>query len=201
MNQSSEQIRDSVLVAALVHVPFDGWTMEVLRCGAEEAGFSPDMAPAVFPGGVPEAVNYFSSWADRQMLVALETVDPESLRIRDRIRIALETRFDLLLPHREAVRMALAYWSVPPRGLRAGKAVWRTSDIMWEWAGDTATDYNRYTKRGLLTGILAPATLVWLNDDSDDMSITKAFLDRRIENVMQLGKFIGRFKKQGAGRA
>jgi len=95
----------------------------------------------------------------------------------------------------------LSYWTMPPRGVRAGGVVWRTADRIWDWAGDTATDYNRYTKRALLCGVIGSTTLAWLGDGSGDMTATRAFLSRRIENVMQIGKFVGKIKGRGAARA
>ena len=47
---------------------------------------------------------------------------------------------------------------------------------------------------GLLAGVLTSTALFWLNDRSDDLTPTWAFLDRRIENVLRVGKIVGRFK-------
>jgi len=63
---------------------------------------------------------------------------------------------------------------------------------MWYAAGDTATDFSFYTKRGLLAGIYATTTLYWLDDKSPDHAATAEFLDRRIAEVMQIPKLRGR---------
>ena len=189
------QIRDSILHAALPHVAFDGWTWEMIERAAEEAGYKPSMAKAVFPDRMKDVLDAFADLADREMLKALENTNPEDLRIRDRVRSALIARYEWLKPHKEALRQSVQFWMVPTRKPRGAKIVWRTADRIWEWAGDTATDYNHYTKRGLLSGIIVSTTLFWLNDSSEHMDNTKSFLDRRIENVMQFGKIIGRIKK------
>ena len=59
---------------------------------------------------------------------------------------------------------------------------------MWRWAGDTATDYNYYSKRLILSGVITATRLYWFDDSSDDFANTRAFLERRIENVMQFEK-------------
>ncbi len=195
MDDKTVLIRDEILEALLPDIAFDGWIWGAVEKASERAGHGSGMASAVFAGGLNDVVGHFSDWADRKMLAALEKINPDDLRIRDRIRTAAITRFDVLLPHRDAVRLALSYWAGPFRAGHAGKMVWNTADRMWNWAGDTATDYNRYTKRGLLSGVLSATTLVWLDDDSPDQEVTHAFLDRRIENVMQLGRFLGTLKK------
>lgn len=199
MDDNTRVTRDDILEKLLPDIPFSGWSWPAVCTAAEKAGYGPDMAAAVFPGGLGDAVGHFSDWADRGMMAALAGTDPETLRVRDRVRTAVDARLAFLRPHREAVRAALSYWAMPPRGARAGGVVWRTADRIWEWAGDTATDYNRYTKRTLLCGVIASTTLAWLGDDSADMAATRAFLNRRIENVMQWGKFVGKIK--GRGRA
>ena len=161
---------------------------------AAAAGYSRSQVRQAFPGKLDDVLDYFAIWTDSKMMEKLDKIDPEVLRVRDRIRTAVLARFDSLEPYREAERQALSYWSMPLRHIRAAKIVWRTADTIWDWAGDTAKDYNRYTKRGLLSGILSTTLLVWLDDDSQGRSITRSFLDRRIENVMQFGQIVGKIK-------
>lgn len=193
---STDQIRDRLLEQALPDIAFDGWVWPVAEAAAIACGYDKTMAKAVFPGGLPDFVAHLSDWADRQMLDSLTPVDVSDMRIRDKVHLGVMTRIEILAPWKEAMRRAVTYWSVPTRGLTAGRLLWRSADRIWVWAGDTATDYNRYTKRALLSGVISATTLAWLNnDDAGDLSEVEAFLDRRIENVMLVGKTIGRFKK------
>ncbi len=202
MNKNDVQkARDAIIMAMLPNVTFDGWSVEALAAATVEAGYEPDIARAVFPDGIADVLDGLSELADRWMQEALVDVNPAALRVRDRIRTALLARFDALAPYKDAVRQSASFWAVPTRKPRGVKMVWRTADRIWDWAGDEARDYNRYTKRGLLSGIIVPTTLVWFDDASEEMTVTKEFLDRRIENVMQLGKFMGRFKNFKMSRA
>ena len=188
-------LRDRLLTAALAEIPFAGWTLKALRAGAEAAGEPPEAIIRAFPRGVPDALAHFSDWADRQMLAALAVHDLQSLKIRERITLGVRTRLEILQPHREAVRGSLGALALPGRTLLAARLIARTADAMWHAAGDTATDFNYYTKRGLLAAVLTATTLYWLNDQSPDQMQSWAFLDRRIANVMQFGKGIARLKK------
>lgn len=195
-------IRDRIIESALPDVPFDGWRWEGVCEASRAAGYDVAMACAVFPEKMNDVLDHFADKADRAMLERLSQKFTESdiaaMRVRDRVRTALLARYEYLNPHKEAIRKALQYWAMPLRKARAAKIIWRTSDRIWLWAGDTATDYNRYTKRVLLSGVIASTTLAWLGDAGKDMEETKAFLDRRIENVMQLGRVSGKVKKKAA---
>lgn len=192
--KSHDDLRGELIRAALPHVPFDGWTTSTLEKSAAELGYGKDMAAALFPGGVKDALDVFAGLADREMLAALKAAKVADMRTRDRIHKAVMTRFDFLQRHREAERLALGFRALPHHVPQAARIVWRTADRIWSWAGDTSKDYNYYTKRGLLSGVLTATALAWLNDDSTDMHITESFLSRRIENVMQLGRVLGKIK-------
>ncbi|HWA50980.1 MAG TPA: COQ9 family protein, partial [Dongiaceae bacterium] len=93
---------------------------------------------------------------------------------------------------REAIKSACSFLAMPQNAALALKLLYRTVDAMWYAAGDTATDFNFYTKRALLAGVYSSTVLYWLNDRSADCADTWAFLDRRIEEVMQVPKILGR---------
>ena len=71
---------------------------------------------------------------------------------------------------------------------QAARLLWRTADHIWRALGDTSTDENFYSKRAILSGVLASTYARWFSDDSPDNAATWAFLDARIENVMQFEK-------------
>ena len=190
-----QNIQDKILLRALDDVAFDGWSLEVIQNAAAQEGFEADVVRAVFPSGLIDVLAHFSDYADRMMLQALECTDIDALRIRDRINLAIISRFEALEPYKEAVRLSLPFWARPFAQLRGGKIVWRSADVIWTLAGDTSDDYNFYTKRTLLSGILISSTPVWLDDSEPTLQKTRNFVDKRIGNVMQFGKIIGKIKR------
>lgn len=180
--------RERLLLAALPHVPFDGWSTAALRLGARDAGLTETEALALFPGGSTDLVATFSDWADRAMLDRLAETGLEQMKVRDRISLACRIRFGVLAPHREAVRRSLAVLAMPQNAALGMRLVYRTVDAIWYAVGDTATDYNFYTKRLLLAGVLTSTTLYWLNDNSVGHVETHGFLERRIADVMAIPK-------------
>ena len=202
MDHITIELRDRILMALLPNVAFDGWNWPAVQQAAINAKLGPDMTEAVFPDGLHSVLDHFSDWADRQMLAKLELIDAEPLRVRDRVREAILVRLESLEPWKEAERLAARYWAAPYRAGQAAKILWRTADRIWAWAGDTATDYNRYTKRGLLCGVLTATMVVWLAGKDEQAKDMAPFVERRIDRVLQVGKFagkfMGRFRKTGA---
>ena len=179
---------DGLLLAALPHVPFDGWSVAALRAGARDIALGEEEALALFPRGGSDAVAAFSRWADRQMLAAIAGPEYAVLRVRDRIAAAIRARLAALALHREAVRGGLAVLAQPQHAALGLRLLYETVDTIWYAAGDTATDFNFYTKRLLLGGVLAATMLYWLDDRSPGSVDTHGFLDRRLADAMALPK-------------
>jgi ubiquinone biosynthesis protein COQ9 len=188
---SREEQRDRLLEAALVHVPFDGWSRRALFAGAADLRLEPGLARRLFPRAGDDMLVQVERWADRQMLARVGRL--EGMRVRDRIATLVRTRLEVLGPHREAMRRATAARLLPSNGFAACGSLWRTVDLMWSAAGDDARDASYYTKRSLLAAVWTSTFLFWLEDRSEDFRDTWAFLERRIDNVMQIGRVRARF--------
>jgi len=167
---------------------FDAWGDTALKQAAALAGVDPDVARLAFPGGAMDMIEAWIASTDAKMQSAFADGQLASLKIRDRIRTLLLFRLDALAGQEEALRRALAIQAMPQNLPRTARFGWRSADLMWRLAGDTATDYNHYTKRLLLAGIYTATLLAFVDDDSEGKAETRAFLDRRIENVMQFEK-------------
>ena len=125
---------------------------------------------------------------DRAMQAALPAEKLATLKIRERIRTLVQFRLDAIAGQKEALRRALSIMAMPQNAGRAMKLGWSSADAMWRLAGDTAADYNHYTKRLTLGSIYAATLAVYVNDKSEGHAETRAFLDRRIEGIMKFEK-------------
>lgn len=194
-----EARRDALMLATLRHVPFDGWSLRAIHAGAAELGLDTATADNLLPGGPDEVMRLFHHWADREMLQRFEATPKDDLRTRDRAALALKLRLRACLPYREAVRQGVGFMAQPQHAVMATRLTWRTCDAVWHALGDTATDFNYYTKRGLLAAVYGAAAMYWLADKSEDMAATEEFIDRRIADVMQVPRLMGELRK-AAGR-
>jgi ubiquinone biosynthesis protein COQ9 len=187
-------LKEAVLLAALPHAAFDGFIDSVLQKVGAEANVAAAELARLFENGPISLVEYFSHWADAGMEARLAAMDLKAMKIRARIAAAVMARLDALEAHKEAARRAAALLSLPMHAALGAKLMYRTVDAMWRAAGDTATDFNFYTKRGILAGVYGSTAMRWFNDTSEDGAPTREFLAARIENVMQFEKFKAKAK-------
>jgi ubiquinone biosynthesis protein COQ9 len=188
-----DELRPILAAALPIDVAFDGWTARALTATAERLGVNPKIAALVFPSGAfaSGAMGMIDAWfasIDVAMLDDLNAETLSAMKIRARITSLVEARLTLLAPNREALRRAQAIMAVPTNMPQSLKLGWRAADAMWRAAGDTAMDYNHYTKRAILGSVYGATLLTFVNDDSEDWADTRAFLARRIEGIMTFEK-------------
>jgi ubiquinone biosynthesis protein COQ9 len=193
--RSDDELREAVLNAALPHAAFDGFTDMVLQKAGAEAGLVKADVARLFEGGPISLVEYFSTHTDAEMEKRLAAMDLKGMKIRERIATAVKTRLAILKPNKEAARRAAALLSLPMHAALGARLIYRTVDAMWRATGDTSTDFNFYTKRGILAGVYGSTAMRWFNDTSEDEKATDEFLAARIENVMQFEKFKAKAKE------
>ena len=183
-----DEIRIGLAPEIARNAAFDGWSINAVHLAADGAGIDRDVAMLAFKDG---AMSMIDAWIETIDLELAERLPPETLnamKIRQRITSLLATRLEIMAPDREALRRAMAVMAMPQNLAKAAKFGWRTADRMWRLAGDTATDFNHYTKRMILSAVYGSLLAVFVNDDSEDFADSRAFLDRRIDNVMQFEK-------------
>lgn len=193
--------RRRLLDAVLAEVPFEGWTPTALARAAEACGFAAVEAEILFPDGPIDAVAYWSRVADEAMLQAMEARDAAAMKVRERVATAIRLRLEAALPHRDALARAVALLAMPANAALGARLWHETVDTIWYAAGDRSADFNWYTKRGLLAPVYAATVLYWLQDQSEDHAKTWAFLDRRLADVLKLGKAIQPAKRALDGLA
>lgn len=169
-------------------VAFDGWSEEAVDSSAKSLGINPAVARLAFPDGPMDMISAAIESVDLKMDEAFSLDVLAAMPIRERIRALVQFRLDCWSGREEALRRAQAIMALPQNAARSLQMGWRSADAMWRLAGDTATDYNHYTKRAILGSIYAATLAVFVDDTSEDKAETRAFLDRRIEGVMKFEK-------------
>lgn len=188
----AEDLAPRLLDAMMLHVPFDGWTVKAIENGARDLGIDPLLAKNAFPGGGPDAIALHSERADRAMVAALTPEALAGLKIRDKIALAVRTRLEQAEADRESVRRAVQLLALPPGAPLATRLLARTVDAIWRAIGDESQNFSFYSKRLILGGVYSATLAYWLQDDSEGREKTWDFLNRRIDDVLQLGKMRAR---------
>ena len=186
-----------VLDAALKIAPEEGWTSRLAIMAGKACGLSAGETELLLPHGAADLAALLSRRHDAAALAALAKIDPKTLKIRERIARGVEARLAAMATDEAAVRRLTGFLALPPNMTLGARLAWESADVLWRWAGDTATDENHYSKRALLAGILTGALAIRL---SSGPAAALAFTDRRIENVMafETWKRTTRFKPSQA---
>ena len=194
MTDSQSDPATELLDAALLHVPFDGWSETAFKAAIADTGMSTALARGLYPRGAIDLAAAFHRRGDDAMAVALKEQDMTDLRFRDKIALAVRLRLETV-DDKEAVRRGVTLFALPMHAAEGAKLIWGTADRIWTELGDSSDDVNWYTKRATLSGVYSSTVLYWLGDDSIDNQATWSFLDRRIDDVMQVEKLKAQVRK------
>ncbi|WP_316353841.1 COQ9 family protein [Candidatus Trichorickettsia mobilis] len=166
---------------------FNCWSQTLLEDISQHCGFNKDYHYLLFPDGVREVVEFFENWQDQKMMLQLqEQTQITQLRIREKIALALQIRIKNIskLIH---IRNN-AYFILPENIFFAMRMAWNSCNLIWYYTGDTATDFNHYSKRGLLVSVYLSAILFYIADESENAVDTDRFIDDALENIINIAK-------------
>lgn len=183
-----DELRAALAPLVADNAAFDGWSEAAVDAAADTLGVDRGVAQLAFPRGAVDRIDAWFAHVDAAMIARFTPEQLAAMKIRERITALVEARLSLVAGHREALRRAAAILAMPQNLGAAARLGWRAADAMWRAAGDTATDYNHYTKRGMLAGVYAATVTVFLGDESEGWADTRAFLGRRIEGIMRFEK-------------
>ena len=179
--------KQQLLDAALVHVAFDGWSEATFQAAIKDTGLDATVARAVCPRGAVDLAVAYHKRGDDQMIARMKSEDLSEMKFRDKIAAMVRFRLETV-NDKEAVRRGTTLFALPQYVADGAKLVWGTCDAIWNALGDTSDDVNWYTKRATLSAVYSSTVLYWLGDTSEGHADTWEFLDRRIDNVMQIEK-------------
>jgi len=188
-----ETTRANLVAAALAHVPFDGWSAASFQAAIAQSGTPDALARLACPRGATDLAIAHHRRGDQAMAAAARTADLAGLRYGQKVA-ALVDLLIRMAGDKEAVRRGLTFFAMPAHAVEGAAAIWATADLIWETLGDTSTDFNWYSKRVILSAVYSSTVLFWLGDESPGHRDTRAFLDRRIENVLQFEKAKGKLR-------
>ena len=180
------ETESAVLDQAIRLAPGLGWSDALARAAGAAAGLSPGDIELLIPNGARDLAALLSRRHDQAAMDALAEVDPASLKIRERIARSVSARLEAAAADHEASKRCAGFLALPTNADLGLSLAWETADLLWRWSGDTATDWNHYSKRTILSGILIPALTMRLFDGREK---AEAFVAARIENVMTFEKW------------
>ncbi|MEL8055742.1 MAG: COQ9 family protein [Pseudomonadota bacterium] len=186
MERPSHTLKDRWLEALLPIADERGWSEANAKSAASQAGLSEGECALAAPGGVNDLIDHMFQRAADKMLEEMAARDLSELRTHERVAEGLKLWLAQLDPYRQAVKKAAVCGVFPTRAGAASRTVWAIADAVWEAAGDTATDYNRQTKRGLLSAVIPSVVMFWV--DRPNEADLDAHIEKRLGQAMRLGQ-------------
>ncbi|AIF81940.1 rpsU-divergently transcribed protein [endosymbiont of Acanthamoeba sp. UWC8] len=184
-------IKEKILEEIIKLVPQSGWGVRSLEQASQNAGYNKYLGEVVFENGIDRVIEYFIARNEMKMIAELKKLSLDKMRVRDRIIAAIKIKLSIYAENKDVIAKTVAYLSIPFKSPLGLKLLWQAADIIWYEAGfDKSTDFNYYTKRTLLSSVYSSTLIYWLNDNSMNHQDTIGFLERRIDNVISIGKFL-----------
>lgn len=187
-----DAVKQRILDAALPHVTFDGWNAGTFAAACQDAGVDIGVAQGLCPRGALDLAVSYHQAGDTAMRQVMATHDLSSMKIRERVALAIRTRLDA--SDKEIVRRGLVLFALPQNVVQGTQLIWGTADAVWDSLGDVSKDGNWYSKRAILSAVYSSVVLYWLGDESEKQGATWDFLDRRIEDVMRIERSKGQLR-------
>jgi ubiquinone biosynthesis protein COQ9 len=166
------------------HLKPVGYSKELFSHINDTCGFSKNYYLVLFPGGAADIAKYFEDWQDQQMLEFLLSREKPA-KIREQIAAALIYRIINIVP-KDAAFAQSSFFLMPENIIDGNAAAWQTCDHIWRYAGDKSTDFNHYTKRGLLFSVYLAAKTYYFADESEGYEKTKIFIKDALDNIINI---------------
>lgn len=145
-----------------------GWNIDSMEETSVKLGLDPNYYQIIFDGGIDEIKDYYDNFLDQIMIEKLSKLETPS-KIREKIALALKIRIRL----NEGFDPSL-------------KSAWRTCDNIWRYTGDISTDFNHYTKRGLLTPVYLSSLKFYRNDKSENQIGTDQYITSSLDKIIKV---------------
>ena len=177
----AEAAEARLLAAAIPLAESTGWNGTLVARAAEAAGLPAADAALLLPNGARDLAALLSRRHDTLAMAALSGLTASHLKVRERIRRAVEARIEAAASDEAATRAASRFLAAPFNLPLAGRLLWESADQLWRWAGDVSTDENHYTKRTILAEVLASTQAARFAGGPE---AAQKHLARRIDQVM-----------------
>lgn len=189
-----------LLAAILPDIPFDGWSEAAFARACRSCGITPAEGRALAPRGAIDLAVLYHHEGDAALRARANASALSDLRYSERVAALIAMRLEVI-EDPEAVQRATTLFALPHLAPEGARLIWSTADTIWDILGDTSRDVNWYTKRMTLSAVWSSVLLYWLGDTSDGKTETRAFIDRRIADVMAFEKTKARLRDNRITRA
>ena len=175
----------------LNHVPDLGWTWDALYRAAlsskKTKNPTEEELQTLFDKKISNIIGIFNEQLDEEMYEIFNAKDNKNLGVTETIRALVLCRLKASQNYRSIVKTSLFFMAQPRNAYDALTQVMKTSGKIWELAGDSSSGSTFYSMRLILAGVYSSTLAYWLADETRSVDESEDFLDRRLENVKNIG--------------
>ncbi len=194
MTEDIKQLKNDVLFSIIEILPYEAFDINIISKACKNIGLQSEYANLLFPNGRAEFLEVFRDYIDEIMVERIKNELSEVKSITSRIFESMKIRFEILDKYKIIIPKIITFYSMPWNHLKLYPYTWKSMNLIWRTAGnDKSTDFNYYTKRGLLTGVYWATLLYWLSDESTNYESTHDFLSRKLILIGKVAKKIKQF--------
>ena len=177
----------------LDHVPDLGWTWDALyravKTTKKAKSSNKEKLQTIFDNKISNIIGTFNDKLDEDMHVIFNTDNNKDLGTTDTIRALILSRLKASTNYKSAIKTSLFFMAQPKNAYDAFNQLMKTSNKIWEIADDTSNGGTFYSKRLILSGVYSSTLAYWLAKENRSIGESEGFLDRRLEDVKNFGKF------------
>lgn len=188
MPQSSYE--NALIEAARPLIGTTGFSRPMLYAAGASMGLGRDACDLICPNGGSDLAALIWRAGDTALKAAMTPERLDGLKIRDKIALLVHTRLHALCADAPVGERLTGHLALPAQVVLGQRLIWDSADLIWQLAGDQALDENHYSKRLIVSGILASGALTWLFQGE---AAFESQLGHHIDQVMRFEKFKAKF--------
>ena len=176
----------------LDHVPDLGWTWDALNKAAKNTKktkySNKEELQTLFDNKISNIIGTFNDKLDEDMHVIFTSEKNKNLGTTDIVKALILSRLKASANYKSIIKTSLFVMAQPSNAFDALNQVMKTSNKIWEIAGDTSRGGTFYSKRLILSGVYSSTLAYWLAKETRSIEESEDFLDRRLDDVKNIGK-------------
>ena len=185
-------LKKNLMTQMLDHVPDLGWTWDALHKAVKTTkkakSSNKEELQTIFDNKISNIIGTFNDKLDEDMHVIFNTENNKDLGTTDTIKALILSRLKASANYKSIIKTSLFFMAQPRNPYDAFNQLMKTSNRIWEIAGDTSSGGTFYSKRLILSGVYSSTLVHWLAKEDRSAKESEGFLDRRLEDVKKFGK-------------
>ena len=176
----------------LNHVPDLGWTWDALSKAALNSkkmkSHSEEELQTIFDNKISNIIGIFNDKLDEEMFAIFNPENNKNLGVTQTVKALVLSRLRASENYKSIIKTSLFFMAQPGNAYEALNQLMKTSNKIWEIAGDTSRGRNFYSKRLILAGVYSSTLAYWLAKETRSIDESEDFLDKRLDDVKNIGK-------------